>query len=90
MIALNQFLSRVSKGVILSTTELYPLIDVLPTAEKFRLLQYLVKTVGQDMGFFPLDSSTTYSVWTPLHTPDETVAKLAKMLAEDKAEYGVQ
>lgn len=74
----------------MSTTELYPLIDTLPIAEKFQLLQYLVRTVGQDMGFFPLDKDTVYPVWTPLYTPDETVAKMAKMLAEDKVEYSVR
>ena len=63
--------------------ELYPFIEALPTADKFQLLQYLVKTVGCEIGFFPLDSNTTYPVWTPLYTPDETVAKLAKMLAEE-------
>lgn len=72
----------------MSTTELIPLINPLSTAEKFQLLQYLVVELGKEAGAFPLDTNSTYPVWTPYGIPAESADKLATMLAEERAAYG--
>ena len=72
----------------MSTAELIPLIETLPSKEKFRLLQFLVADLGKEAGFFSLNTDAIYPVWTPYNVPVETVSKLATMLAEEKAEYG--
>ncbi len=71
----------------MSVKELFPLVESLPSAEKFQLLQFLVAELGKDAGFIPLSADEVYEVWTPYDVPDETVSKLATMLAEDRVSY---
>jgi hypothetical protein len=73
--------------VTMSVTELFPLVESLPSAEKFQLLQFLVAELGKEAGLVPLNSHSIYEVWTPYDVPDETVTKLANMLAEERASY---
>jgi hypothetical protein len=72
----------------MSAAELMPLITALPGAEKFQLLQFLVNELGKEAGFMPLNPNTMYPIWTPYHVPEETVTKLAAMLAEENGHNG--
>lgn len=67
----------------MSVTELAPLVDALPRVEKFQLLQLLVTSLAKEEEMPLLDATVTYPLWTPYHTPVETVTALAKLLAED-------
>jgi len=71
----------------MSVVELLPLVESLPSAEKFQLLQFLVAALGKEAGFIPFNSTMIYPVWTPYNVPEETVTKLAGMLAEERTSY---
>lgn len=71
----------------MSVNELLPLVESLPSVEKFQLLQFLVVALGKEAGFVPLNSTTIYPVWTPYNVPEETITKLAGMLAEERISY---
>ena len=67
--------------------ELIPVLQALPHADKFRLLQFLVFDLAQEEGIPFLNPNLTYPIWTPYHTI-EAADTLLQALEADKATNG--
>ena len=68
----------------MSLTELLPVVQALPHADKLRLMQTLVVELARDEGV-PLKSEIkAYPVWTP-YEAFEAAATLLHALEADKA-----
>ena len=48
-------------------TELLPVLQELPKADKLRLIQFLVFELAKDEGIELLTPEQSYPVWTPIH-----------------------
>ena len=54
----------------MSLTELFPAIQMLPRADKLRLMQFLVIDLAQEEGVPLLAAEAEYPIWTPLNAFD--------------------
>ena len=69
----------------MSLTKLFPVIKMLPRADKLRLLQFLVIDLAQEEGIPLLSADAEYPIWTPLNAFD-AADTLLQMLKTHKAE----
>lgn len=62
----------------MALTDLFPAIQMLPRADKLRLMQFLVIDLAQEDGVSLLATDAEYPVWTPLNAFDaaETLLQL--------------
>ncbi len=51
----------------MSLTELFPVVKLLPRADKLRLMQFLVIDLAQEEGVPLLTADAEYPIWAPLH-----------------------
>ena len=66
----------------MSLTELFPAIQMLPRADKLRLMQFLVIALAQEEGIPLLSADAEYTIWTPLNAFDaaDTLLQMLKTL----------
>ena len=64
----------------MSLAELRPLIKILPSSDKFRLVQELVAELAQEEGL----TEGEYPVWSP-YDAHEAAATLMQLVEQDKA-----
>jgi hypothetical protein len=67
----------------MSLTELLPVIQQLPRADKLRLMQVLVANIASEEGIALPATNVAHAVWTPFDAYD-AAATLLRVLAEDK------
>lgn len=65
-------------------TELLPILQQLPRADKLRLVQFLVSELAKEEGVPLLSSDGSYAVWTP-YNAFSAADTLLKALAEDQS-----
>lgn len=65
-------------------TELLPVLQELPKADKLRLIQFLVFELAKDEGINLFESGQSYPIWTP-HNAFGAANTLLNALQEDKA-----
>jgi len=68
----------------MSLAELLPNVQLLPRADKLRLMQLLVVDLAQEEGIPLLTSGAEYPLWTPLAAFD-AAETIRKMLEDHKA-----
>ncbi len=68
----------------MSLTELFPDVQLLPRADKLRLMQFLVVELAQEEGVSLFTPGAVYPVWTPLNS-FEAADTLLEMLEDYKA-----
>jgi hypothetical protein len=69
----------------MSLTELFPAIKMLPSADKLRLMRFLVIDLAQEEGVPLLAADAEYPIWTSLHA-FEAADALLQMLKTHQAE----
>ena len=69
----------------MSLTELLPLLQELPRADKLRLIQFLVFELAKEDNITLLDINGNYPVWSP-YNAFEAADTLLETLEQDKIE----
>jgi len=67
----------------MSSTDLLPVLQELPRADKLRAVQFLVFELAQEEGVALLVAGGTYPIWTPYHA-FEAATTLLNALAMDQ------
>lgn len=67
----------------MNVTDFLPMLQSLSRADKLRIMQFLVSELAKEEGVTPLESGTTYRVWSP-YGSHEAAHKLAKLLEENQ------
>jgi hypothetical protein len=68
----------------MSITELLPVLQELPKADKLRLIQFLVFELAKDEGITLFEVGQSYPIWTPHHA-FSAANTLLNALEEDRA-----
>ncbi len=67
----------------MSLTEIIPVLQALPRADKLRLLQFLAFELAQEEGVGWFDSETTHPIWTPYNAFEAADTLLQALEAEE-------
>ena len=68
----------------MSLTELLPVVQDLPRADKLRLMQFLVFEIAREESINLFESDIAYPIWTP-YNAFEAAGILLESLGEEKA-----
>ncbi len=71
----------------MSLSELLPMLQTLPRADKMRLIQFLVVDLACDEGVPLVEIGTPYPIWSPYDAFD-AAASLLKLLDEQPPVIG--
>ena len=69
----------------MSLSELLPVLQTLPRADKMRLIQFLVVDLAHEEGVPLVEVGTPYPIWSPSDAFD-AAASLLKLLDEQQGE----
>ena len=69
----------------MSLSELLPMVQTLPRADKMRLIQFLVVDLAREEGVPLVEVGTPYPIWSP-YDAFGAAATLLKMLDEQPGE----